>query len=264
MQEGEALHRALPLKMRDRASIAAIILITALVSGNALGMGGQGHPLRPREYLDPFVSLVRGGYVLCYSSCAQPYGIDDLHAYRALLGARIDRFAFWAIWDACAHSLYRLDELRLRICVGSLRLPASIALEPSLRREVVKGFPAGHSTGIAAIVILHRTGLAFSVKRRIAGRTNGSAMIACSVRLDRLSLSAAGWGNGKGISLGEVEGEFVLERFMSIRTGYRLDTEEIRCGLGCRKGGILVTALWSHHPVLGRTVSLGVGYVWPR
>ena len=63
MQKGEALHRALPLRRRDRAWIAAIIMIAALASGNAPGIGAQGHPLRPRGYLDPFVSLVRGGYV---------------------------------------------------------------------------------------------------------------------------------------------------------------------------------------------------------
>ena len=265
MQKGEALHRALPLRMRNQAWIASIIMIAALTSGNALGIGALGHPLRPRGYLDPFVSLVQGGYVLCYSACAEQYGIDDLHTYRTLLGARIERFALWTVWDACTHPLYRLDELRLRICLEPLRLPASIALEPALRREAVKGFPAGHSAGLAAVIILHRTGLAFSVRRQVAGRTKGNpAVIACSVCLDRISIAAAGCGTVRGISLLEVEGELSLDGFISLRTGYRLDTEEIRCGLGCRKGRILVTALWSHHPALGRTISLGVGFVWPR
>jgi len=251
--------------VRYRGWIAALIVIMTFASGNALGIGAQGYPLRPRGYLDPFVSLVRGGYVLCYSSCAEPYGIDDLHTYRTLIGARIERFALWAVWDACAHPLYRLDELRLRICSGPLPLPVMIVLEPALRREAVKGFTAGHSAGLAAVIILCRAGPAFSVRAQIAGRTKvNSPVIACSANLDRLSLAAAGYGTGRGISLLEVEGELALDGFISLRTGYRLDTEEIRCGLGCRRGRILVTALWSHHPALGRTISLGVGYVWPR
>jgi hypothetical protein len=264
MQKGEALHRALPLEMRNRSWIVAIIVIVSLVSADAFGIGAQGQPLRPGGYLDPFVSLVRGGYVLCHSSCAERYGIDDLHTYRVLFGARIERFALWAVWDACAHPLYRGDEIRLRICSTPFRLPASIALEPALWREAVKGFPAGYSTGLAAVIIFHGRGLAFSVRRRIAGQVNGRDLIACSARIDRLSLVAEGcWNGGRG-SLVEVEGELALDGLISLRTGYRLDTGEIRCGFGCRGGGILVTLLWSHHPVLGRTLSLGVGYVWPR
>jgi len=262
MQKGEALHRTLPFEMRDRSWIAAIIMIASLVSVDAFGTGTRGHP--PWGYLDPFASLVRGTYLLCHSSCAERYEIDDLHTYRVLLGARVERFALWAVWDACAHPLFRGDEIRLRICSTPLRFPASIALEPALGREAVKGFPAEYSSGLAAVVIFHVRGLAFSVRRRIAGRVDGRYLIACSARLERLSLAAEGCWNGEGLSLIEVEGELALDGLIFLRTGFRLDTEEILCGFGCRGGGILVTLLWSHHPVLGRTLSLGVGYVWSR
>ena len=265
MQEGEALHRAIPLRMRDRVWIAAITLAMSIVSGNTVQAGIRGQPVRPGGYLDPFHSLVRGEYVLCYSSCAEPYGIDELHTYRSLLGARVEGFALWAVWDACAHPFYRLDELRMRICSEPFRIPASIALEHALRREAVKDFPTSHSTGIAVVIILERAGFAFSVRSQIAGGTGEiPTLIACSSRFDRFSITAVGWGKSEGLSLIIVEGELSLDGFVSFRTGYRLDTDEIRCGLGCRREGVLVTALWSHHPALGRTVTLGVGYVWSR
>jgi hypothetical protein len=265
VQKGKALHSALPLNAAVRQRIAGIIVISFLLPWNALGMAARGHPLRPGDHLDPFVSLVRGVYALCYSSCARPYGIDDLLTYRALVGARIERLALWAQWEACAHPFYRLDELRIRICLQPFDLPVSVVLEPVLLREAVEGFPTTHSTGLAAVFALNLTNLAFSLRREVVGRAaTSSTLVACSARIDRLSLTVAGCGGSGGYSFIDVEGELSIDRLIFFRTGYRLDTEEIRCGLGCRRGRILVTALWAHHPALGRTISLGVGYVWPR
>jgi hypothetical protein len=265
MQKGKALHCALPLKVMVRSWGAIFIMIASLAPGSALGIKIVDHPLRPMSHLDPFVSLVSGVYMLCYSSCAEPYGIDDLHIYRALLGARTERFALWAAWDECGHPLYRLDELRLRICMEASRLPVSMALEPALRREAVKGFPARNSAGIAAVVILCRRGIACSLKREFAGQGGESpVLLACSARLDRLSITAAGCLTGGGFDIRETEAELSIDGIITLWTGYHLDAKEIRCGIGCRRRGILVTACWAHHPALGRTISLGVGYVWPR
>ncbi len=265
MQKGKALYRALSLNAVRRPKRTFIVVISLLMSGNTAGMAVRGQTPRPGDYLDPFVSLARGRYALGYSSRAEPYGIDDLRVYRALGGIRFERFALWALWDACAHPLYRLDELRLRVCLRPFGLPASIAMEPLMWREAVKGFPAAHSAGISFALILHRADLAFSLRREVAGRSGvGSTLIACSARVDRLTMTAAGSCGDGALSLLDVEGELSIDRLMSLRTGYRLDTEEIRCSLGCRKGRIIVTALWAHHPVLGRTISLGVGYLWQR
>jgi hypothetical protein len=265
VQKGKALHCALPLNALYRPGTAVIVVISLLLSGNAPGMAVRGQPPRPGGYLDPFFSLVRDRYALCYSSCAEPYGIDDLRFYQVLVGTRIERFALWVLWDARAHPLYRLDELRLRVCLRPFGLSASIALEPLLWREAVKGFPSAHSAGFAAALVLSRTNLACSLRREFAGRSESSpTLVACSARVHRFSLTAVGCVADEEIFLLDVEGELSIGGLISFRTGYRLDTEEIRCGLGCRRERMLVTALWAHHPALGRTISLGVGYVWPR
>lgn len=264
MQERETLYRALPLRMWIRALVVAVIVISA-ASSDLLSTKRVESPLWPLEYLDPFVSVVRGRYLLCHSACSNPYGIDDLRAYHATLGGRFEHFALWTLWKTYSHPLYRLDELRMRVCAGPFRFPISIVLEPLLRLEAVKGFPAGHTGCLLTAVVLQRAGFAFSMRKQLIGRTlESSTLITCSVKVDRFSIVVAGREMGGEPSLLDVEGELTLGGSVALRSGYRLHTDEIRCGMICRGKGILVSALWRHHPVLGRTVVLGVGCVWER
>lgn len=263
MQEGEALHSSPAVKMVVRVRIALFVVTVLIASPDGAGSGGN--PIPPGAYLDPFVSLVAGEYLLCYSSYAELYGIDGLHAHSAMLGTRIERFAIWVLWEVCTHSLYRMDELRVRLCSERLGLPLSIVLEPAMRRERVKGFPAGNSPRLSAAVILETAGLSFSIYRKFTGEMGvASTLVACSVSIDGFAITAAGHVMDRRLSLLDMEGRLMLGGAMSLRSGYRLDTDEIRCGLECRRGGLLVSVLWSHHPILGRTVTLGVGHVWTR
>jgi len=265
MQEGKTMHRALPMSRRIRSSAASVLAVMAFASGAAFGVPDGGRLRMPLESLDPFASLVWGAYTLCYSSCAEPYGMDELRTYRGLLGTRGGRYAFWAVWDACVHRLYRRDELRARICLDPFRLPLSVGLEQVLGREAVSGFPARLSAGFSAFVVIRRGGIACSMKREIDGwMGRGEALIACSVSLDRLTLAAAGCLDGGAFDMREVRGELSAGGIISIETGYRLDTGEVRWGVVCTGGRVLASASWAHHPVLGRTVFLGAGCVWPR
>ncbi len=265
MQKGKALHRAPPLNRPTRSWIAAIFVISVLLPGNAPGMNLRGLPPRPRDYIDPFSPIVPDRYALCYSSCQEPYGIEDLRIYRVLVGGRIERFALWSLWDAIDHPLYRLDMIRLRVCLQPFGLPAAIALEPWLRRESVKGFPAAPSAGSAAALLLCRRDVAVLLWKEVVGRGGaGSALISCSVSIERIFLTAACRRREGSFSLVDTSGEISIDRSVSMLTGYRLDTGEIRFGLACRRGRIIVTALWAHHPVLGGTISLGVGCLWRR
>ena len=264
MQEGEALYRALSLKMSSRVSLA-VIVIAALTAFEAAGMEIRGNPIRPEAYLDPFAPLVKGGYLLCCGSRREPYGIEDLSAYRAQLGVRSERFALWAIWDAVTQTLYRLDELKLRIGAGRCVLPLSIFIEPMLRREVVKGCPAERSACVAAAVVFQHAGLACSLRSVLHGGTGRENLqVACSARLDPLSIALSGCGTERGYFLDGVEGQLSIGEPVSLGAAYRLDTCEISFGVSCRRSGLLLTAFWSHHPVLGRTTCLGVGYLWRR
>ncbi len=265
MQKGKTMHRALPLRPGRLPGAALVFAAASIVCGNALAVRIGDGPRGPSGHLDPFLPLVAGRYALCYSSGREPYGIEGLRAYRLLLGARTERLALWVEWDVIAHTLYRLDELRLRMGVGPFLLPLSIVLEPVVRRESVRGFPAGYSAGLAAVLVARRAGVGCSLKREISGWGGACPILAeCRVGLDRLSFTTAVYLQDGGIDLRELEGEFSIEGVATLRTGYRFYTGEVLCGIGCRRRGILFTALWEHHPVLGRTVSIGMGYVWAR
>lgn len=262
MQEGKALHRALQVN-RWLAPSAAAIAFMVLSPGNVFGIATVDHQLRPAEQLDPFFSLVRNGYALCYGSCAEPYGIDDLRIYRALIGVRGGRFALWAAWEACAHRLFRRDDLHLRVCVQPFRFPLSFGLEPGMRRDAATGFPPGCVAGLTALAVLQGRGVACSLRREVTDR-EAFPLVACTVSLDLIFLTVEGVRSDDGFDLREVESGLSIDGLVELRTGYRLDTGEVRCGVGCRRRGIIVTARWAHHPVLGRSVSLGVGCIWPR
>jgi len=265
VQEGETVRRALPLSRRHRLSVALVVAAAFVVWGDAPAVQVGGVPPGPSGHLDPFVPLVGGEYALCHSSCGAPYGIDDLRAYKSLLGARAERFALWAVWDALVHDLYRLDELRVMFGVEPFRSELSIVLEPVLRREAVSGFTAEYSAGFAAVLVAGWRGLAFSLAGEVSEwRGTGMVLVASRAGLDPLSFTAAVCVRDGGVELREVEGELSIEGVVTLRTGYRLRTGDIRCGIGCRRKSILVTARWEHHPVLGGTVYIGMGYVWPR
>jgi len=259
------MHRTLPLSPKHRLSAVLIAAAVSVMSGDALAVRVGGGSLGPLEHLDPFVPLVGGGYALCYGSCAEPYGIDDLRQYRSVLGARIGRIAVWARWDALAHDLYRLDEMRVRFGVEPFPLPLSIALEPILRREKVSGYPAGYATGLAAVLAAGKRRIACSLAGEIPeGGKACPVLLSCRAGLDRLSFTAAVSLRDGRVEFREVEGELSIEGIATLRTGYRLYTGEVLCGIGLRRRSILVTATWEHHPVLGGTLSLGVGCVWAR
>ena len=263
MQKGKALHRALPLIPPNGVVITAIFLISLCLSEEVPGMSLRGLPPDPRRYIDPCAPLVRGRYALCFSSCSEPYGIGDLRIYRALAGMRAGGSALWALWDACSHPLYRLDGLGLRACLRPFGLPASIALEPRLRREAVKGFPPAYTAGCGAALVLSGRDVACLLKRGIMGMEGSNfTLLSISVRVDGFSLTAACRSLKGSVSLVDVVGGVSFDGIASMRTGYRPDTGEIRFGLDCRRGRIVVKALWAHHPVLGRTISLGVGCLW--
>jgi hypothetical protein len=263
--------RSLP-HYRIVAAIGAFLLVTLLAGRFGKGESGWDSPPPyrggadwPRERVGPFDRSLKGGYIACLTSYANPYGIEDLRLFHAALGVRRERLGLLLSWAGLTHPLYRGDRLAARIGRTLSPLPLALAVQCAIERSAVTGYPAVYSAGFeaAAVAMGPRWALTLGI---VPARDAQAVPVAfgCSADLGPLAVVLSGRAVRAGICDPRAAVGLSLDETSSLSIGYRVETDELCYGLVCRRQKIFVTVGWRDHPVLGRTGAVGVGWIWPR
>jgi hypothetical protein len=252
------------------AVLGFLILLLGCDAGRCGGIPGlppwtaaRGGALEPVEHIGVLDLFQSGGYIGLVTSGSRPYGIRDLSAYHLLLCGRGAGWGLSAEWETLRYPHYKRDRFAVSAGIERLLPRMSVVLESKFRREGVTGFP-----------------------KLSWWRLDGTVLLDCHLFMIAVSCPTIGDRNGRVVSLGCSAGSEVVTlafnsdlirgRWIDLRSGfrvafcpsvsfmagYRFETDEISFGLVTQWARMLVVLSWSHHPVVGQTIALGVGRLW--
>ncbi len=268
MQKGKARHSRL-----RRGSLAALGLFMLLLGSDTGRCGGipglppwtaaRGGALEPVEHVGVLDLFQSGGYIGLVTSGSRPYGIDDLSAYHLMVCGRGAGWGLSAEWETLRYPHFKSDRFSAGAGIERLIPRMSVVLESEFRQEGVEGFPKLFLWRLDGTVLFDGHLFMVAVSCPIMGDRNG--------RVVSLGCSA-----GNQVVAIALNSDLIGEHWIDLRTGfrvmfsssasftagYRFQTDEISFGLVTRWSRMIVVLSWSHHPVLGQTIALGVGRLW--
>ena len=228
-------------------------------------VAARGGAVEPVEYigaLDPFQG---GAYTGLVASGSRPYGIGDLDAYHLMFCVRGAGWGISAEWETLQYPHYISDRVVAGAGVESILPRMSVALESVFRRDGVGGFPKLSRWRIDGTVLIGGRSFMIAVSCPITGDRGGRIVsLGCSAGSKIVTLT---------FNIDLIEDRWLDPRSgfrvmfcpsASFMAGYRFETDEISFGLESRCARIMIVLSWSHHPVMGQTISLGVGRLWLR
>ena len=249
------------------SSGTGISRLHAAANGNVwiVGRGGASVPSDELWLRDELGAHRFTGAVL---SWCRPYALEDLTVSYLTAGYHCPRRALWLGWHLFHHPLYREDRLTMKASQRLLSGHLLLFCRSSGLFTRVRGFRSKASFEASfALFFISEGFLLAGIENHFIGHgreNHGDWLFAASAHIGPLMLvvnrDLAGGSNANtriGIEAGLGDG-------LSLLSGYRLATDEISGGVLYTGRRLLVGISWSHHPVLGRTVSLGIGGVWLR
>jgi hypothetical protein len=223
----------------------------------------RGGAIEPVEHIGVFDLFQNGGYIGLFASSSRPYGIRDLEAYHLALCVRGAGWGFSGAWETLRYPHYRENRFVAGVGVERLLPRMSVAMETAFRRESVGDFPKLSRWRIDGTVLLDCHLFMIAASCPIMGDRKGmEATLGCSAGSDAIAVT---------LNIDLVENRWIDPKsgfrvmfgpFASFMAGYRFETDEISFGFLSRWAWMMVVLSWSHHPVVGQTIALGVGRLW--
>ena len=272
MQKGKKVHCG---GWRPVAA-CCLAMFAVVMCGSASGQTAMPRcfPLRLSEIApDADPACVRLGDVAAgkrlagfISTVSNPYLLEGLVASRLCAGCEAPHCSVWFEWSHRGHALYREDRLAAAFGFDLPLEGCRFAVVPAVEQREVKGFRAARARSCRVTASYEYggrvcVGFARSAYESIPGAASPSgAFLLCragalSVALDR-SASAYHAADARL----SVEAQCAAR--CSVRFGYRWGTEELSSGLVVVLAPMIVDCSWSQHPVLGSSLSVGIGRFW--
>ncbi|MDZ7860202.1 MAG: hypothetical protein U5O15_05990 [Candidatus Krumholzibacteriota bacterium] len=200
------------------------------------------------------------------SSVSNPYSIKGLTDSFLLTGIHNGSNDLWISWSLLNHDLYREDRVRIRWIRRIARCGIKLGLAPGFRGKRVAGFnyETEKTIGVSASYNW-RNLLGLGVKGNLHNfdcYDNEKVKFMVSISDPPISLLF------NYVVLRRNDDNFLigLEVNLScnfcILSGYDENTNEISTGLVYRRNYWYFGVTWNNHPVLGSTISAGVGVLW--
>jgi hypothetical protein len=235
------------------------------ISGLPPWKAARGGAVEPAERLGALDLFQSGRYAGLVVSSSYPYGIRDLRAHHMMLCGRGEGWGFTAGWEALRYPHYLEDRLTAAAAVEKILPRVSAALEYQLERRGVAGFPK------LALWRLDGTLLAACSLFEIAA----SCLIAGDTGYNPISFGCSAGGDAIALVFNcDIFEARLIEPRLGFRfawipalcfmSGYRFSNDEITFGIESESSGIMFVMSWSHHPAIGQTISLGMGWLWLR
>ena len=200
------------------------------------------------------------------STVSNPYLLDGLVASRLSAGCEAKRYSAWLEWSHLGHSLYREDHLEMILGFSLPLEGCRFAIVPAVEQREVRGLGAARahscrviaSYGYAGCVSV---GFARSAYESVPGAAPSSgAFLLCRAGSLALALDRSAPASCEAETRLSIEARCAAR--CSVRFGYRWGTEELSGGLVVPLASVIVDCAWSQHPVLGSSLSIGIGRFW--
>jgi hypothetical protein len=157
------------------------------------------------------------------------------------------------------------DRLTAAAAVEKVLPRVSAALTYQLERRGVAGFPGLAHWRLDGTLLADCRLFTFAATFLIVGDSGSRPIsLACSAGSDAIALA---------FNCDLREGRFIEPRLgfrfalvpaVSVMAGHRFSNDEISFGIESESTGIILVMSWSHHPAIGQTISLGMGWLWLR
>ncbi len=254
------------------AAVGFSMLLIALEPGRCGKIPGlppwiaaRGGTLEPLEHVGILDAFHCGRYKGLVASGSRPYGISDLEAYHLMLCARGSGWGVSVAWETLRYPRYRDDRLAAGVGIES-RIPRlCFALETDIRREEIGDYPRISMWRLDGTVLIDCHLAVIAASCPVTGDRNGSpATLGCSAGGDAVAVALNGELKGDRLSGLRSGFRVMFGPSATFMAGYRFETDEISFGLLAHRAGTMVVLSWSHHPVIGQTIALGVGRLWFR
>jgi len=207
-----------------------------------------------------------GNHIGLISSLSNPYSIKGLTDSFLLTGIHNGSNDLWISWSLLNHDLYREDRVRLSWTGRMARSGIKLGLAPGFIGKGVAGFNYETERTIGISV-------SYSWRKRFRLGIRGDLydldfydyeevkfMVSiCDPPVSLLFNYVVPRRNDDNFLIGlevNLSGNFCL------LSGYDENTNEISTGLVYRRNNWYFGITWNNHPVLGSTMSAGVGVLW--
>ncbi|MCD6380022.1 hypothetical protein J7M07_06230 [bacterium] len=209
-----------------------------------------------------------GNYFGLISSVSNPYSINGITDSFLKIGFRNSNNNLWVSWSLLHYDLYREDRVKIQWIREIARSGLSLGISPAFGGRKVTGFEYETDGTV-------KTSISFDWKKIFTSGFEGIiydpdfsadevAKFMFSINDFPLSLLV----NYSVLRRNENEflmgAEANLSSDFCLLSGYGFNTNEISSGLVYQRNNWYFGFSWNHHPVLGSTLSAGIGVLWIR
>ncbi len=273
MQEREALYCR---RGGGRCAIVGIVFVVLLLRSSP-GHPDDGFPAwiqaragaaYPCEFTGGVCHLRENRYLSFIASFSNPHGLDDLLTSYITVGVHSPRHSVGVDWFAIYHPFYREDRTAIAFRFPFLMRDLHLAVKPSCEVQRISGFRSRFNHSFSVALFYGMTG---PISIGMEGRWRGDALgeqphtilkFSCCMRSLAIVINRVMSGPLHGDT--RLGCEVPISGAFTVLTGYRLKTDEIYAGTFFRGDTFLLGFSWGHHPALGRTCTVGVGWSWLR
>jgi len=202
------------------------------------------------------------------SSISNPYSIDGISDSFLKTGICTRNNNLWVSWSLLHYDLYSENHVKFSWIRKILGCGIAAGIAPGFKGKRVKGFEYETTVTVKALISFSWKELFLYGFEGIIYdsdlSTDQTAKFKFSIIDYPLSLLvnyAVFRRNDNDFILGA---EANLSSDLSLLSGYGFNTNEISSGLVYQRNNRYFGFSWNHHPVLGSTLSAGIGMLWIR
>jgi hypothetical protein len=218
----------------------------------------------------PNLNWVRadGDYFGLICSVSNPYSINGITDSFLKTGFRNSNNSLWVSWSLLHHDLYREDRVKIHWIREIGGSGFSVGISPAFGGRKVTGFEYEKDGTVKISISFDWKEVFISGFERVIYdpdfSTDEVAKFMFSINDFPLSLLV----NYSVLRRNENQllmgAEANLSNDLCLLSGYGFNTNEISSGLVYQRNNWYFGLSWNHHPVLGSTLSAGIGMLWMR